>query len=91
MARMIRKQIVIDAVREEQLAKLASELEMSQSEVIRLAIDALLRESEEEVRRRKAHSELMEMFREGLDLGLTDEHGNRTWKREDLYGGRGSR
>ena len=101
MARMIRKQIVIDAEREQILARLASERGMSQSEVIRLAIDEMVaaehareaaeqaREAEE-VRRHEAHEWLTAFFAEGLPLGTVDENGDRTWTREGLYDERGS-
>ena len=91
MGRMIRKQIVIDAERDATLSRLAAERGVSQSEFIRLAIDELAARSQEDFRRRKAHAELMEMFKNAPDRGLTDEHGNRTWKREDLYDDRGLR
>ncbi len=94
MARMIRKQIVIDAEREELLARLAKERGASQSELIRRAIDEMIaaeRESEEkEQRRAAAHARLMAFFEEGLPLGTVDEDGNRTWTRESLYEERGS-
>jgi PAS domain-containing protein len=72
MARMVRKQIVIDAERDAQLGRLARKLGVSQSEVVRMAIDELGRQDEEE-------------FDEGRDLGLTDDQGRRTWTREELY------
>lgn len=101
MARMIRKQIVIDAAREEILARLAQERGMSQSELIRLAIDEMVaaekaREAEgqareaEEARRREAHEWLTAFFAKGLPLGTVDENGERTWTREGLYDERGS-
>jgi hypothetical protein len=91
MGRMIRKQIVMDAEREAALARLAAERGVSQSELIRQAVDDLIGSADEEYRRRKAHAELIEMFESGPDLGLTDANGKRTWKREDLYGDRGIR
>lgn len=93
MARMIRKQIVIDAEREKTLERLAKERGMSQSELIRLAIDELDRAEDlfrtQEERRKAAHERLMALFEQGVSLGLTDEDGNRTWKRDDLHGERG--
>lgn len=85
MARMIRKQIVIDAERDAQLADLAEQLGVSQSEVIRLAIDGLVARAQEEAAREEAHEWLMERFRNAPDLGLTDENGRRTWTREELH------
>ncbi len=91
---MIRKQIVIDAEREQLLARLAKERGVSQSELIRQAIDEMLaaqkvREADA-ARRREAHEWLMAFFDEGLPLGTVDESGNRTWTREGLYEERGS-
>lgn len=92
MARMIRKQIVIDAEREEILARLASERGMSQSELIRHAIDEMVAAQEareaDEARRREAHQRLMEFFDEGVLIGepfFDEKTGKRKWKREDLY------
>lgn len=85
MARMIRKQIVIDAERDAQLAHMAEELGVSQSEVIRLAIDGMAARAREDAARREAHEWLMERFRNAPDLGLTDENGQRTWTREQLH------
>ncbi|HEX9094133.1 MAG TPA: ribbon-helix-helix protein, CopG family [Coriobacteriia bacterium] len=91
MARMIRKQIVIDVERDAALARLAAQRGVSQSELIRQAVDELVTSADEEYRRRKAHAELIEMFKNAPNRGLTDENGKRTWKREDLYGDRGLR
>ena len=98
MARMIRKQIVIDAERDALVARIAGERGTSQSEVIRLAIDALAGEmhrieAEEarELERHRVFEELLDSFRSAGNLGLTDEAGSRTWTREELYEHRGSR
>ncbi len=93
MARMIRKQIVIDAKREALLERLARERGVSQSEIIRQAIDEMVAADEkrvaEEERRREAAEWLDAFFEQGLPLGTVDENGTRTWTRENLYG-RGS-
>lgn len=93
MARMIRKQIVIDAEREQLLARLAKERGVSQSEIIRMAIDEMIDAAEsreaDEKRREEAHQWLMAYFEEGESLGLHDENGKRTWTRKSLYGDRG--
>ncbi len=93
MGRMIRKQIVIDDEREATLARLAKERGVSQSELIRQAIDEMVEAAEsreaDEKRREEAHRWLMEYFEEGESLGLHDENGKRTWTRESLYGDRG--
>lgn len=85
MGRMIRKQIVIDRELEERVSRLAGERGVSQSELIRLAIDEYLSHAIAEKARDEAFAELMEMFENAPDLGLTDEHGNRTWTRESLH------
>jgi Arc/MetJ-type ribon-helix-helix transcriptional regulator len=85
MARMVRKQIVIDAERDAQLGRLARKLGVSQSEVVRMAIDELGRQDEEETAKDQAFERLMKWFDEGRDLGLTDDQGRRTWTREELY------
>lgn len=92
MARMIRKQIVIDAEREETLVRLAKERGMSQSELIRLAIDEMVAAEQareaDEARRREAHEWLMNFFEEGVLIGepmFDEKTGKRKWKREDLY------
>ncbi len=85
MARMIRKQIVIDAERDGQLTRMAEQLGVSQSEVVRLAIDGLVARAQADVVREEAHQWLLERFRNAPDLGLTDENGRRTWTREELH------
>ncbi len=64
MARMVRKQIVIDPEREKTLERLAEELELSQSEVIRQAIDEFAEKMAEMDEREKAWNRFMEMARE---------------------------
>lgn len=98
MARMIRKQIVIDAERDALVSRIAGERGTSQSEVIRLAIDALageMRRAEaegaREAERLRVFDELLDSFRGAGNLGLTDELGRRTWSRKELYERRGSR
>ncbi len=86
MARMIRKQIVIDAAREALLERMATDRGVSQSEVVREAIDALANQDEGVRRRREAHERILRHFASNTEpLGLVDQEGNRTWKREDLY------
>lgn len=89
MARMIRKQIVIDAEREALLERLAAERGVSQSEVIRQAIDEMVAAQEErradEQRQREAAEWLDAFFERGLPLGTVDAEGNRTWTRESHY------
>jgi hypothetical protein len=85
VARMVRKQIVIDAEREKLLETMAAEAGVSQSEVIRRAIDALATQSATEAMRDAAFERLMRSFRDAPDLGLTDSEGRRTWTRESLH------
>jgi hypothetical protein len=89
MVRKVRKQIVIDPAQEEALAALASERGVSQSELIRQALDELLQEAARAQATRDNHEALMAWFEQGMDLELTDENGKRTWTREDLYDNRG--
>lgn len=91
MGRMIRKQIVIDAEREELLARLAKQRGVSQSELIREAIDDMAEKLKAEDERHAAFERLMAFFEEGWPLGTVDENGERNWTRESLYGDRGYR
>lgn len=98
MARMVRKQIVIDADREALLSRIAGERGTSQSEVIRMAIDALVRDleqaqlaAERKAERDRIFEDLLESFATAGNLGLTDESGKRTWTRAGLYERRGTR
>ncbi len=85
MARMVRKQIVIDAAREKTLERLAGELDLSQSEVIRRAIDGFAEKMTEMDEREKAWSRIVEMARNATDHGVTDENGRLKWTREELH------
>jgi hypothetical protein len=89
MARMVRKQIVIEPAQEAALSRLAAEQGVSQSELVRRAIDELVARQGEEEAKDKAWDELLEWFETPRDLGLTDENGERNWTREDLYDFRG--
>jgi len=82
---MIRKQIVIEPEQDKLLADLAKERGVSQSQLIRSAIAEYVARADTEAERDEAFERLMESFRNAPDLGLTDEHGNRTWTRESLY------
>lgn len=95
MARMIRKQIVIDAEREAVLERLSKERGVSQSEVIRQAIDEMVAAEEhraaEAMRSRKAAEWLDAFFRDAHPPGTTvNADGTRNWTREELYEERGS-
>lgn len=83
MGRMVRKQIVIEPEQERALEQAARALGISQSAFIRQAIDAMLAESEERLRREQAWERLVDGFR------WADRHkvgsGGNTWTREELY------
>jgi len=91
MARMVRKQIVMDAEREKTLERLAEELELSQSEVIRQAIDEFAEKMAEADRREQAWERFMKMTVHATDHGVTDENGRLKWTREELHERHGSR
>ena len=82
MARMVRKQIVIEPEQETALASLAAERGVSQSELVRQAVDRLLEEAHEAEEKRRNFEELMAFFRKGRDIGLVDENGFKIWDRE---------
>lgn len=95
MARMIRKQIVIDAEREATLERLAAERGVSQSEVIRQAIDEMVAGEEArrvDVERQREAAEWLDAFFESVrPTGTTlNPDGTRNWTREELYEERGS-
>lgn len=83
MARMIRKQIVIDPEQDRALAARAEVLGISQSELIRQAIDQLLTETEAAARKEAAW--------QGILLGMEKAHqdgvgsGGNKWTREELH------
>lgn len=83
MARMVRKQIVIDPEQERALEAHARALGVSQSALIRQAIDALLRDAEEQVRRREAWEFLKSEFERADQEGWGS--GGRKWTREELH------
>jgi hypothetical protein len=82
---MIRKQIVIEPEQERLLTDLAGQLGVSQSEVVRMAIEAFAGEVRSEEERERAFEELMVMFKNSTFEMPVDEHGNRAWLREELY------
>ena len=85
MARMVRKQIVMEPEQETALAKLANDRGVSQSELIRRAIDGLLDQAEREAGHADPHGRLMDWFENAGRLGLVDETGKRQWTREELH------
>jgi post-segregation antitoxin (ccd killing protein) len=83
MARMVRKQIVIEPEQERALEAHARARGVSQSALIRQAIDSLLEQAEEEERRREAWEAIEEMWRRADAEGWGS--GGRTWTREELH------
>ncbi len=83
MARMVRKQIVIGPQQERALEENAKALGISQSELIRRAVDAWLEDVAERERRREAWEAIEEVWRRADQEGWTS--GGRTWTREELH------
>lgn len=83
MARMVRKQIVIEPEQEAALEERARALGVSQSELIRRAIDALLVEEERAARREAAWELLKSEFERADREGWGSE--GRRWTREELH------
>lgn len=80
---MVRKQIVIEPEQEQALEKRAKALGISQSALIRQAIDAMLAEAEAKLRREAA----WEATFEAMEQAKRDGVGSRgqTWTREELH------
>lgn len=83
MARMVRKQIVIDPEQERALEAHAKALGVSQSALIREAIDALLKDAEEQAQRKAAWQSLKSEFERADREGWGS--GGRRWTREELH------
>ena len=79
MGRMVRKQIVIDPKTERALAERARALGVSQSALIRQAIDRLLEETDREYR--------LKLWQEIERVALTSgaSSGGRRWTREEIH------
>ena len=83
MGRMVRKQIVMDPEQERALEERAQQLGVSQSSLIRDALERFLAESEEEQRRAAAWERLKRGWEEADRLGIGS--GGRKWTREELH------
>jgi predicted DNA-binding protein len=83
VGRMVRKQIVIEPEQERALEERAKALGVSQSALIRQAIDAMLEETEARLRRQEAWEALVE----GMEQAARDGVGSRgqKWTREELH------
>lgn len=83
MARMVRKQIVIEPEQERALEAHAKALGVSQSALIRQAIERLLADATEEQQRRDAWATIEDEWRRADREGWGS--GGRTWTREELH------
>jgi post-segregation antitoxin (ccd killing protein) len=82
---MVRKQIVIEPEQERALEERAKALGVSQSALIRQAIERLLEDAAEEQQRREAWEAIEEGWRQADRDGIGSGSGGRTWTREELY------
>jgi Arc/MetJ-type ribon-helix-helix transcriptional regulator len=81
---MVRKQIVMEPEQEAALEKRAAELGVSQSELIRRAIDDMLNAEEAaRQRRREAMKEFLKLADEAVARG--EGSYGATWTREELH------
>jgi len=84
MSRMVRKQIVIEPDQERALEQRARELGISQSELVRRAIDEMLAAHEQELeKRREALEEWFRLADEAVARG--EGSFGATWTREELH------
>ncbi len=83
MARMVRKQIVLDAELERELAARAEVLGVSQSEVVRRAVSRYLKPSGDASRRLRAFEDLQAMWEESERLRVGS--GGARWTREEIH------
>jgi hypothetical protein len=83
MARMIRKHVYITPAQAELLKRRASELHVTESEIVRRGIDLLERASQTPIRDEQAWQEELAFIRERGRLPASG-HG-RAWTRDELY------
>lgn len=83
MARMVRKQIVLEPEQERALAERARLLGVSQSELVREAIDRLL-DRDASQRKQQAWDEILATMR-GEGLTIPPSSGGRRWTREEIH------
>jgi len=88
MGRMVRKQVVITLEQDRALASRAREMGVSQSALIREAIDALLSAQARQRRKIEAWRAVCEASERAIEDGVGSR--GRRWAREDLHG-RGAR
>ena len=82
MARMTRKQIVLDDESEALLERMAKDRGVSQSQVVREALALLGRNFVDAATRKEARARLMERFENAEPLGLTGPDGRLLWDRD---------
>lgn len=82
MGRMVRKQIVLGERLERELADKSAELGVSQSELVRTALERFLADDAEE-RRMAAWRDFVRMTEEDVAAGTGS--GGRKWTREELH------
>ena len=83
MGRMVRKQIVLEPEQDRALEKRAKELGVSQSSLIREAIDAMLEETEQRLKRQRAWEAFLAASEKAARNGVGS--GGRKWTREELH------
>lgn len=89
MARMIRKQVYIQAEQQKRLKRLAKQRGVSEAAVVREGVDLALARGEEGILDPQAWEEELAFMRERDKLPTTG--GKRTWTRDELYADRLSR
>ncbi|MBA4370726.1 MAG: hypothetical protein C0418_04000 [Coriobacteriaceae bacterium] len=82
MGRMVRKQVVLSERLERALADKATELGVSQSEVVRLAVERFIEDLERD-RRMRAWEGFERLADEAIARGVGS--GGRKWTREELH------
>jgi hypothetical protein len=83
MARMVRKQIVMDAEQERALAQCAASRGVSQSELVRQAVGHMLSEAAAETRRERAWEETLAGIEAARQAGVGSR--GQKWTREELH------
>jgi predicted DNA-binding protein len=83
MARMVRKQIVMGVEQEQALEERAKALGVSQSALIREAVDSMLKGGRDAAHRRQAWADLRSGMREAAASGVGSR--GRAWSREELH------
>jgi hypothetical protein len=85
MNRMVRKQIYIESEQDARLKERARELGLTESEVIRRAIDEALSGTLRRSRAIEAWDAALEFARARVNLPGAGSGGGRGWTREELY------